>query len=79
MNPPEGDNKPIAEADDIWDPKKHDKALLKSFSDHGYKDYVTQFNEANSGDKGLKTRQLSHEIVHARIESICEFFRDVAT
>ena len=30
---------------DAWDCKKHDKALLRSFSDHGYKDYVTKFND----------------------------------
>ena len=29
-----------------WETKKHDKALLRAFSDHGYKECVGKFNES---------------------------------
>ena len=32
------------------DCKKHDKALLKAYSDHGYLDFVTHFNKAYGGN-----------------------------
>ena len=29
-----------------WDVKKHDKALLRAYSDHGFKNFVIEFNQA---------------------------------
>ena len=35
-----------------WETKRHDKALLKAFSDHGYNDYVNAFNSSHTGGDG---------------------------
>ena len=45
-----------------WDDcKKHDKALLKAFSDHGSKDFVTNFNKAFKGDKDATDIEITRE------------------
>lgn len=62
-----------------WDDcKKYDKALLRAYSDHGSKLFVDKFNQAH-GDSLANGTILTDDWAKARIERVCEFFRDVAT
>ena len=69
-----------------WESKKHDKALLRAYSDYGYKQFVSSFNEARRLASAEKSQlvegaaiEISQEVAMARIERLCTFFRDVAT
>lgn len=73
----------IFSAEAHWDVKKHDKGLLRYYSEHGYKKFVDSFNQGLEKAKAQTSLQqpeeISQEQAMARINKVCVFFRDVAT
>ena len=58
-----------------WECKKHDKLLLRAYSDHGSNSFVSRLNDSHS-DTPVLPQLITESFAKSRIDQICIYFRD---